>query len=192
MPPGRLGAHHASMWVRRIIVAVAAYALFAGGLATLYIVEQQTGRNAVEDAPRALLSTGAATAASPQPRRVDLASGLGTFWVRYDAHDAPAAGNGYLDGALAQVPRGVLDTAKATGEDAVSWEPQQGLRFAIVAKPDGSGVLVAGQSLQRTEERATRTLLYIALALIAGAVVVAAAVTADALLGATRQRRPLE
>ena len=171
------------MWFRRIIVAVAAYALFAGGLATLYVVEQQAGRNTVEDAPRALLSTGEATAAASQPDRVDLTSYLGTFWVQYDAHGAPIAGNGYLDGALARVPIGVLDTATSTGEDdAVSWEPEPGLRFAIVAQPAGSGVIVAGQSLQRTEQRATRTAIYIGLALIAGAFVVAAAVGADALL----------
>ena len=171
------------MWFRRIVVAVAAYALFTGGLATLYIVEQQAGRNAVEDAPRALLSTGEATAASTQPDRVDLTSYLGTFWVQYDAHGAPIAGNGYLDGRPAQVPHGVLEAAKATGEgDAVSWEPEQGLRFAIVAQPVGSGVIVAGQSLQRTEDRAARTLIYIGLALVAGAFVVGAAVGADALL----------
>lgn len=175
------------MWFRRIVVAVAAYALFAGGLATLYIVEQQSGRNAVEDAPRALLSTGEATAAATQPDRVDLTTYLGTFWVQYDAHGDPIAGNGYLDGKLAQVPHGVLDAAKATGEgDAVSWEPEQGLRFAIVAQPVGSGVIVAGQSLQRTEDRATRTLLYIGLALVAGAFVVGAAVGADALLAQRR------
>lgn len=178
------------MWFRRIIVAVAAYALFAGGLATLYVVEQQAGRSAVEDAPRALLSTGEATAASTQPDRVELTSYLGTFWVQYDAHGTPIAGNAYLDGALARVPQGVLDTAKATGEDdAVSWEPEQGLRFAIVAQPVGNGVIVAGQSLQRTEQRATRMSIYIGLALVAGLFVVGAAVGADVLFTAARRSR---
>ena len=139
------------MWLHRIVIALAAYALFAGGLATLYVVEQQEGRNAVEDAPRALLSTGEAAAAQAQPDRVDLTHYLGTFWVQYAADGAPVAGDGYLGGSLARVPRGVLETAKADGEDAVSWAPEPGLRFAIVAQPAGSGVIVAGQSLHRTD-----------------------------------------
>lgn len=185
------------MWLHRIVVAVAAYALFAGGLATLYVVEQQEGRNAVEDGPRALLSAALRSAddvtAAAQPRRVDLSHYLGTFWVRYDPAGDPEAGNGYLGGALAQVPRGVLETAMATGEeDAVSWEPQPGLRFAIVAQPVGDGgVVVAGQSLWRTEQRASRTLLYIALALVAGLFVVGAAVAADAFLPGGRDQRRL-
>jgi hypothetical protein len=178
------------MWLHRIVIALAAYALFAGGLATLYVVEQQEGRNAVEDAPRALLSTGEAAAAQAQPDRVDLTHNLGTVWVQYDADGAPVAGDGYLGGSLARVPRGVLETAKADGEDAVSWAPEPGLRFAIVAQPAGSGVIVAGQSLLRTEQRADRTLIYIALALVAGLIVVAAAVAADALLPRALPPRP--
>ncbi|WP_426625733.1 hypothetical protein ACPPVW_06685 [Leifsonia sp. McL0607] len=170
------------MWLRRIIVAVAAYALFAGGLATLYVVVQQDGRHAVEDAPRALLSAGATTSPAQQPDRLDLEHYLGTFWVRYDAAGRPTAGNGYLSGSLAQVPRGVLETARATGEDAVSWEPEPGLRFAIVAQPLDEGVIVAGQSLQRTEQRTDRTMLFIAGALVAGLFVVGAAVAGDALV----------
>ncbi|GAA4139236.1 hypothetical protein [Leifsonia shinshuensis] len=178
------------MWLHRIVIAVAAYALFAGGLATLYIVEQQTGRSAVEDAPRALISTGQTTAAPTQPDRVDLTYYLGTFWVQYDANGTPIAGNAYLDGTLARVPKGVLDTARATGEDSVSWQPEQGLRYAIVAKPVGQDVIVAGQSLKPTEARATRTLLYIVLALMAGAAVVAVAVGVDVLLTTAARRRP--
>lgn len=49
-------------------------------------------------------------------------------------------------------------------------------------------MLVAGQSLQRTEERATRLSVYIGLALIAGTVVIAAAVGLDVLLSAARRR----
>ena len=180
------------MWLRRIIAAGAAYALFAGALATLYDVVQQDGRHAVEDAPRALLSAGATTAASTgpgagRPGGFDLDNYLGTFWVTYDAAGRPTAGNGYLGGSLARVPRGVLQTAQVAGEDAVTWQPQQGLRFAIVAQPLGDGSIVAGQSLRPTEQRASRTLFIIAGALVAGLFVVGAAVAADALVA---RRRP--
>lgn len=179
-------AHDAYMWLRRIIVAVAAYALFAGGLATLYIVVQQDGRHAVEDAPRALLSAGEAATTAQQPGRVDLSRFLGTFWVRYDVAGRPVGGDGYLGGSLARVPGGVLQTARTLGEDAVSWEPEPGLRFAVVAEPVADGVIVAGQSLRRTEQRAERSMLFIGGALVAGLFVVGAAVAADA---AVVQRR---
>ncbi len=175
------------MWLRRIIVAVAAYALFAGGLATLYVVVQQDGRHAVEDAPRALLSAGATDSGAGRSGGYDLDNYLGTFWVTYDAAGRPTGGNGYLGGSLAQVPRGVLQTAQVEGEDAVTWQPQPGLRFAIVAQPLGDGSIVAGQSLRPTEQRASRTLFLIAGALVAGLLVVGAAVAADALVA---RRRP--
>jgi hypothetical protein len=108
--------------------------------------------------------------------------------VRYDAAGRPTAGDGYLGGSLARVPRGVLHTVQAAGEeDAVTWEPEPGLRFAIVAQglSDG-GVIVAGQSLQPTELRAERTRLIIGGALVAGLFVVGAAVVADALVAQRR------
>ncbi|MCI0157040.1 hypothetical protein KNO15_10070 [Leifsonia shinshuensis] len=170
---------------------MAAYALFAGALATLYVVVQQDGRHAVEDAPRALLSAGATSAGATdanaaRSNNLDLDHYLGTFWVSYDAAGRPTAGDGYLGGSLARVPHGVLQTAQATGEDAVSWQPEPGLRFAIVAQPLGDGVIVAGRSLQPTEQRASRTLLFVAGALVAGLVVVGAAVAADALVARRR------
>jgi hypothetical protein len=190
MPANPAQAHDSCMWLRRIIVAVAAYALFAGALATFYFVVQQDGRSAVEDAPRALLSAGPEAVKAPPSQRFDLTQYDGTFWVRYDATGTPVAGDGVLHGSLAQVPYGVLQNARAAGEDAVSWEPQPGLRFAIVAQPFGTGSIVAGQSLHRTEQRIQRTGIYVGLALVAGFVVVGIAVVADALV-ARRRAAPL-
>jgi len=166
------------MWIRRTLTAAAAYALFALALGTVFFVVQHNGRSAVEDAPRALLSS--AAAASTASDRVDLASYSGVFWVRYDASDQPVAGDAYLGGRAAEVPPGVLDTARHGDEDAVTWQPEPGLRFAIVAESAPHGqVVVAGQSLQRTELRATQTLVVVVLALAGGLVLVAAAVLID-------------
>ncbi|MFP3464906.1 hypothetical protein [Leifsonia sp. SIMBA_070] len=168
------------MWVRRLVIAVAAYALFAGSLAVVYAVVQHNGRNAVEDAPRQLLSSTVDPSSEPHE---ELARFQGVFWVRYDAGDRPIAGNGYLHGTIATVPSGVLATAREAGEDAVTWQPENGLRFAIVAEDVGHGdVMMAGASLDRTEGRADATLLYVLLGLIAGAVVVAVACAVDALV----------
>ncbi|MGN7797648.1 hypothetical protein [Leifsonia sp. 22587] len=106
------------------------------------------------------------------------------FWARYDRADRPIAGNGYLDGQLADPPSGVIDTARERGSDTVTWQPSGGLRFAIVAQrePDGQ-VLMAGQSLTRTEERASQSLIIALSVLIAGAVVTVAGVLVSAALG---------
>lgn len=174
------------MWVHRTVFAVAAYVLFALALGTVYFVVQHDGRNAVEDGPRALLS---AADTSGQPHHLDLSGYQGVFWMRYDAGDRPTGGNGYLHGALAAVPRGVLDDARRNGEDAVTWQPAEGLRFAIVAQPQrGGDVVVAGQSLQRTELRASQTLIVIVLALIGGLVVAGAAIGVDAVVTAAAAR----
>ncbi|WP_158861849.1 hypothetical protein [Leifsonia sp. AG29] len=181
------------MWIRRSLLAVALYALFVLALGTVYIVAQHDGRSSAEDAPRALLSsarstggTGAVDAAG-QPRRRDLAHDQGVFWIRYDSSNQPTAGNGLLHGSLAVVPPGVLDSARERGQDAVTWQPEPGLRFAIVAQPTThGGVVIAGQSLQRTELRAEQTLLYVMLALLGGLAVVVAWVVVDWLVSRPR------
>ncbi|MGO4593783.1 hypothetical protein AB4Z18_08160 [Leifsonia sp. 2TAF2] len=165
------------MWVRRILIAIVAYALFALALGAVGIVAQHGGRSAAEDAPRALLSS---QDVSDQPARLDLARVRGTFWLRYNAVNEPTAGNGYLGNRLATIPGGVLDAARRSGEDAVTWAPANGLRFAIVAQRlSGGDVLVSGQSLERTELRASQMIMYLTLALLAGLLLIATAVVVD-------------
>lgn len=157
------------------------YCLFALAVGSTYVIAQHDGRSAVEDAPRALLS---APSIDGRPGRLDLARYEGVFWARYDRADQPIAGNGYLDGARADIPKGVLATARAFGGDAVTWQPADGRRFAIVAQAEpGGDVLVAGQSLHRTEQRATESLVITLLVLFAGAVVTAVGLVLSWLLG---------
>lgn len=165
------------MWVQRIVITGVVYCLFALAVASTYAIVQHDGRSSVEDGPRALLSAVAADGgpAGVGQSRVDLARNTGLFWTRYDRADRPVAGNGYLAGSLADVPPGVIDTARERTSDAVTWQPTDQLRFAIVAESEpGGDVLVAGQSLGRTEQRAEQSLVIAILALFGGAVVAAA------------------
>lgn len=138
--------------------------LIAGLLLTvifgsIYGVAQQIERQGANDAPMRLASQLASTSAETGANadsagdRVDLARSLALFSVIYDSSGAPVSGTGYLDGALATLPRGVINAARATGEDRVSWQPREGLRFAIVAIAAGPNVIVAGQSLAPSESR---------------------------------------
>jgi hypothetical protein len=167
------------MRVHRVVFAGIIYGLFALAVGSTYVIVQHDGRSVVEDAPRALPSGEVVG----QPARVDLARSQGAFWTRYDRTDRPLDGNGYLRDELADPPPGVLDTARERGSDAVTWEPSAGLRFAIVAQREPHGeVLMAGQSLSRTEERAAQSLIITLSVLIAGAVITGAGLAVSALV----------
>jgi hypothetical protein len=127
---------------------------------SIYAVAQQVERQGANDAPLRLASQLASTSPStgvstdlPPGDRVDLAKSLALFYVVYDSTGTPISGTGYLDGAFATLPRGVLEAARAAGEDRVSWQPRPELRFATVAIASGTEVIVAGQSLAPSESR---------------------------------------
>ncbi|MGZ5486360.1 MAG: hypothetical protein ACXWFB_10700 [Nitrososphaeraceae archaeon] len=48
-------------------------------------------------------------------------------------------------------PKGILDYVDKMGEDRVTWQPQDGLRFATVGIKTGDNYIVAGRSLQEPE-----------------------------------------
>ena len=146
------------------LVRWAAIALVMTGAALgLYVVVQQSERQGADDAPQRLASQVAAELEDgPDPASiastsdVDLAKSDAVFFVIYDAAGRPIAGTGTLDGALARVPAGVLDTARRSGADHVTWQPSAGLRFASVELKAGSDVVLGAQSLAPTESRIDR------------------------------------
>jgi hypothetical protein len=130
----------------------------------LYGVAQQAARRTVEDAPRALVARSRAALVSGQEPQVvtsgptvNLAVDASPFVVVYDAQHHVVATDAVLAGAAPVVPAGVLDTAGERGEDAVTWQPSDGVREAVVAQPwrsaTGEGVVVAGASLAPSEDR---------------------------------------
>src|SRR3954467_13677818 len=143
--------------VRWSAIAVIVTALFA----SLYLVMQQIERQGADDAPARLASqvasqlSGSAADASAADD-VDLAVSDAAFFVVYDAAGRPVSGTGQLDGALATVPAGVLDQARRTGSNHVTWQTADGRRFATVEQRAGDSVVLAGQSLAPTENRVTQ------------------------------------
>ena len=121
-------------------------------LAAIFPSAQNLERSGPDDAPSRLASQ-VLTASPADPARVDLATSLEPFWLGYDADGTPTAGGGYLDGALAELPPGVIAAAHDNGENRVTWQPAPGLRFATVEIADGERVIVAGQSLAPADAR---------------------------------------
>jgi hypothetical protein len=142
--------------VRWSAIAVIVTAMFA----SLYLVMQQIERQGADDAPGRLasqlasqLSSSGSGADASAADDVDLAASDATFFVIYDSADRPVSGTGRIDGGLAAIPAGVLDQARRTGTNHVTWQIADGRRFATVEHRAGDTVVLGGQSLAPTEGR---------------------------------------
>jgi hypothetical protein len=144
------------VWVGAILIlAVVTTAIFGA----IYVVAQQIERQDANDSPSRLasqivseLNSGGTSTLDSGPR-IDLTTSLAEFYVVYDETDTAISGTGYVGSDLATLPAGVIDAARASGEDTVSWQPRPGLRFATVAVRSDHFVVVAGQSLAPSESR---------------------------------------
>jgi len=134
------------------------------GFGTIYVVAQQYGRSAANDAPIALaqsvasrLSAGASPA-SLADSYLDVATTYDPFFVVYDQQHRPLAGTGYLGAELAQPDDGVFTHARTGKYHTVTWQPESGVRIASVEMKTSKYYVLAGRSLKLTENRADMTL----------------------------------
>lgn len=207
-----LGAHGRSYrWAMSIldrlvpwIVGVFAVTV---AIAAVYLGLQQLNRSSADDAGDRLASqvvsagsagSGGAAATAVSPARlgvaahVDIARSREPFFVVYDQSGAPVSGTGYLDGTLARIPVGVLQSARASGSDRVTWQPRPDLRFATVAVADGDRVVLAAQSLKSSEDRIDRLGLMLVAGWIAAVFLLAIGAAAHLWLGRSEwARRPV-
>lgn len=150
--------------IRRAILMFLPLALVATGLAGLvYLVAQQDGRwranepqvQLAEDAA-ARLDAGGRPADQVGSAPVDIARSLAPFVVVYGPTGSVLATDGTLDGQSPEVPPGVLDSARTSGRNAVTWQPRDGVRIATVTVPWSGGTVLAGRSLRLVEDEASR------------------------------------
>jgi hypothetical protein len=136
---------------------------------------QQDLRNGADD-PQVQLAEDAAArldAGSPPASvvgsvSIDLGRTLSPFVAIYDPAGTVLATDGRLDGRPPAPPIGVLTTAAAKGRDRVTWQPQPGVRIALVVVPWRGGTVAAGRSLRLVEEREDQALLLAAAAWLVG------------------------
>ena len=176
------------MRLRLAILLFLPLAVVATGLAGLvYLVAQQDGRwlanepqvQLAEDAA-ARLDAGGSPADQVGRVPVDIARSLAPFVVVYGTSGDILATDGTLDGAPPAVPPGILANARATGRDAITWQPRAGVRIATVTVPWRGGSVLAGRSLRLVEEHASALELMVAAAWLAtlAALAIAAGVAA--------------
>lgn len=127
-------------------------------LAIGYINDQQTLRQlanepqtyVAQDAALRVIAGGKPTGfAGAIPIETDTAP----YLLFMNATGTAIAGSGLLHNAPPILPQGVLDVAKAKGVNRITWQPEQGIRQALVVMPAGDYFVVSGRSLKYTEEQ---------------------------------------
>jgi len=104
------------------------------------------------DAADALNSGSSIESIVPQ-EEVLFAKSLAPFFLIFNSSEQPVAGSGILNNSLQTLPDGVLDYAKEHGENRVTWQPQSGVRIAVVVVPYKDGFVLAGRNLREVEAR---------------------------------------
>ncbi|MBS1531177.1 MAG: hypothetical protein JSU01_12800 [Bacteroidetes bacterium] len=89
---------------------------------------------------------------------IEISQGLSPYVMVYDASGNVVAGSAALNGKPLKIPQGVIDFIRKNGRDAASWQPEPGVRQAMVgvSTTKGNYIVVSGRSLGPTEERIER------------------------------------
>jgi hypothetical protein len=144
----------------------------------VYVAVQQNFRQNANDPQvqiaedaAARLSAGASPQVVASGDPVDLARSLAPYTIVYDAEGGVLASTGSLGGHAPVPPEGVLASATGSGIDTLTWQPQDGVRQAIVVVPwhasSESGTVLAGRSLREIESREDQLTLMVGAAWLA-------------------------
>lgn len=142
--------------------------IISGLCGIFYAVIQQDIRQGANDPQIQMAEDAAAQLGSGQQVRdvvpaekVDIATSLAPYIIVFDSTGKPIASSAQLNGQTPTIPSGVFDYVRQIGEDRITWQPQPGVRSAIVVtqfKGVNSGFVVAGRSLREVEIREDNTL----------------------------------
>jgi hypothetical protein len=135
-----------------VVLTVAAGLTVAAVQQDLRIGANDLPQQLAEDGARAL-DGGASPASVTGAGTVPVDTSLAPFLAVYDTTGTLLATDGSLDGGPPTIPTGVLQAAKATGRDSVTWQPRPGVRVAVVAVPWQGGTVASGQSMRVVESR---------------------------------------
>lgn len=134
-----------------------------GLIGIVYAAVQQDMRQGANDPQIQIAEDAAAKLAGGEPaqsvvpsEKIDIATSLAPYVIIFDAHVNPIASSAQLDGQTPTIPAGIFDSVRQKGEDRITWQPETGVRSAIVVTQftgSTSGFVVAGRSLREVEKR---------------------------------------
>ena len=149
-------------------------AVLTVGLSGLvYVAVQQTHRSMADDPQIQMardaahaLASGAATQGLVPANQVDISTSLAPYLVIYDANRQVMAASATLHGEALAPPAGVFDAARTGGMDAITWQPEPGVRGAVVMVAYANGYVLAGRSLEQVELRESSLTLIVGAACV--------------------------
>jgi hypothetical protein len=136
-----------------------------------------------------VLASGAATPQEivPPGQVVNIATSLDPYLIVFDSTGAVLGSSAVLNGKVPAIPPGVFASVRQNGEDRFTWQPEPGVRSAVVVDSfpgstpfgkaqggsltAGGGFVLAGRSIREIEIREDNILHLTELAWIAGIVV---------------------
>jgi len=103
-----------------------------------------------------ILATGQDPRALEQQAKVDISKSLVQFIIVYDNDGKVVASTAKLNEESPIVPKDALEASKATGQNRITWMPQENVRSALVInrfEGEKPGYVVVGRSLREVEKR---------------------------------------
>lgn len=145
---------------KKSLIFVAILAVITMIFVTMYAVVQQDERQSANDPQiqiaedaAASLDSGGSFQSIILPTRIDIAKSLSVFTAAFDDSGKPLGSSGYLNDELPTLPPGVFDYMRSEGEDRFIWQPEKGVRDAVVVAKYSGGFVMAGRSLREVEKR---------------------------------------
>ena len=144
-----------NVWVLAVILITAFYF-------TIYATVQQTYRMGAND-PQIQISedtasifTGSTEAQSLVPtEKIDVKTSLSTFGIIYDTSGKVLASSADLNGKTPDLPAGAIDKARIADQNRITWQPEKGVRLAVVITKAQKGYVLIGRNMREVEKRIT-------------------------------------
>ncbi len=157
----------------------------------IYVTGQQLYRRSADDPQIQMAGDAARELENGTPdeiipaEKVEISQSLAPYLIVFDVNGNPVASNARLHGQIPAFVTGALRAARQKGENRITWQPEAGVRSAVVIVPVAGGekgFVLAGRSLREAESR-IQDLTYLTGAGLAGSLAASliAAIVADLL-----------
>ena len=160
-----------------LIAHFAAAIIITGIILLVYVSVQQVHRSSANDPQLQIardlsnaISSGKSTNNLLPHDTIDLLQSLSVFTEIFDKTGKPLQSTGLLNGTFPKPPAGIFEYADKNVEDVLTWQPQNGVRMAMVFEKinaPGEGFVAVGRSLKETEARESNLVRMIGIAWIA-------------------------